>query len=127
MSVEIRKYVHVFMWNADDVDTVGNAKIEHEVLAFRKTMVSLGNISTMHTIIGIFSQPIKTSIQVFQLHIALGFAPMLLSVTTDIFQVIFCTPCDSVFCHQASLSRSLISVSIEKSLTKSPATACFAP
>jgi hypothetical protein len=36
MSVEIRKYVHVFMWNADDVDTVGNAKIEHEVLAFRK-------------------------------------------------------------------------------------------
>ena len=81
----------------------------------------------MPTITGTLSQPIKTILQIFQVHMALGFAPMLLSVTSDIFQVIFCPPCDSVFCHQASLSRSLISASIEKSLTKSPVSACFAP
>jgi hypothetical protein len=127
MSLEIRKYVHVFMGDANDVYAVLAAQIKHDVLAFRKTIVSLSNITTMPTMAGTLGQPVKSILQIFQVHIPLGPAPLLLSVTTDGFQVFLGPWCNSVFLHQASLSRSLISVSIEKSSTKSPDLACCAP
>jgi hypothetical protein len=115
------------MRDANDVDTVVTVQIKHNVLAFRKTEVSLSNISAMPAVMGALGQPIKTILLIFQVHIPLGFAPRLLSVTSDVFQVILCPLCNSAFCHQASLSRSLISASIEKSSTKSPVLACCSP
>jgi hypothetical protein len=127
MALEVRKYVHVFMGDTDDVYTIVAAQIKHNVLAFWKTIIPLSNISSMPTMSGTLGQPVKTILQIFQVCIPLGLALMLLSIATDRFQVFLGPWCNSVFCHQASLSRSLISASIEKSSTKSPVRACCAP
>ena len=127
MSLEVRKYVHVFMGDTNDVYTIVTAQIKHNVLALRKIIVPLSNISSMPTMSGTLGEPDKTILQVFQIRISLGPAPMLMSVTTDGFQVFLCPWCNPVFCRQGSLSRSLISVSIEKSSTKLPVLACCAP
>ena len=47
MSLEVRKYVHVFVGDANDVYTIVAAEIKHNVLALRKTIVSFSNISSM--------------------------------------------------------------------------------
>ena len=52
MSLEIRKYVHVFMGDTNNVYTVVTAQIKHDVVAFRKTIVSFSDISTMPAIMG---------------------------------------------------------------------------
>ena len=61
MSLEVRKYVHIFVRDTNDVYTIAAAQIKHYVLALRKTIVSLSNISSMPAMSGTFSQPTKTS------------------------------------------------------------------
>jgi len=87
------------MGDTNDVYTILTAQIKYNVLALRKTIVPLSNISSMPSMSGILGEPDKTILQAFQLRISLGPAPMLLSVTADGFQVFLCPWCNSVFCH----------------------------
>ena len=87
------------MGDTNDVYTILTAQIKYNVLALRKTIVPLSNISSMPSMSGILGEPDKTILQVFQVRISLGPAPMLLSVTADGFQVFLCPLCNSVFCH----------------------------
>jgi hypothetical protein len=87
------------MGDTNDVYTILTAQIKYNVLALRKTIVPLSHISSMPSMSGILGEPNKTILQVFQLRISLGPAPMLLSVTADGFQVFLCPWCNSVFCH----------------------------
>ena len=41
MSLKVRKYVHVFMGDTNDVYTIVTAQIKYNVLALRKTIVAL--------------------------------------------------------------------------------------
>ena len=52
MSLEVRKYVHVFVGDTNDVYTIVAAQIKHNVLSLRKAIVSLSNISSMPAMSG---------------------------------------------------------------------------
>jgi hypothetical protein len=78
---------------------------------------STGNNATWSHRLGkciLAANPAKAFLKCFQVGITLAFTPLPLCVSADVFQVILSPRGDPESGHQASLSRSLMSVSIVK-------------
>jgi len=115
--------VHVLVGNADNINGAATEQMEHNVLSFRETVVSLADICPVLAQQGMFRKPLRMGFDALQVAVSLGFAPSTLGVAANIFKVVKGARGNPDFSgrrYQDSVSRSLMSESMEKSSTNSP-------